>query len=52
VAAGQDADHVGPEVVAGVLVLLARVAESDGQEVGGLARSFAQQRYASEESIA
>jgi hypothetical protein len=34
VAAGQDLDDLGADVVAGLAVLLARVAEADDQQVG------------------
>jgi hypothetical protein len=42
-AGSQDADDVGAQVVPGPFVLRARIAEPDGQQVGGLARAFALQ---------
>jgi len=43
VAAGQEGDDVGPQVVARALVLQAGVAQPDDQEVGRLAGAFALQ---------
>jgi len=43
VAAGEQVDDIGTEVVAGALVLVAGVAEADDQQMGGLARAFALQ---------